>query len=298
MSDARSVGAEATGTVDARIAFARRDVDARLFSKDARTLGALEEHEVRIIDARRPMPEDISLTTAGFALVDHRSKMKSFADTAMLESQYAPELEDLIIALTGAKAAIVFDMVMRGTKELANENPDTRIFEYAFKAHTDSEGQGFLARAEATAPAVAARFRDHHFVEYNVWRPVVPIEQKPLALCDASSVSLDDLMPALYDGYAETPSDKRPNHVTSVNYYHLAHATGQRWYYFSGMTPNEVLLFKQWDTDARQPLCVPHSSFEHPATAADAAPRISIEARVLAFYDRTPSERRLNLHHI
>ncbi len=58
-----------------------------------------------------------------------------------------------------------------------------------------------------------------------------------------------------------------------------------RWYYFSAMQRDEVLLLKTFDsaTDgvARR---VVHSAFDNPLAPADAPARESIESRLLVFY--------------
>jgi hypothetical protein len=57
------------------------------------------------------------------------------------------------------------------------------------------------------------------------------------------------------------------------------------------MTPDEVLIFKQWDSDRTKPLCVPHTAFEDPGTRPNPQRRLSIEARCVAFFDRPQSDR-------
>jgi hypothetical protein len=68
----------------------------------------------------------------------------------------------------------------------------------------------------------------------------------------------------------------------AITYFHLAHNPAHRWYYFPDMQPDEVVIFKQWDTDESKALCVPHSAFEDPTSRSDAVPRTSIEVRVFA----------------
>ena len=56
----------------------------------------------------------------------------------------------------------------------------------------------------------------------------------------------------------------------------------QRWYYFSDLRPDELIVFKGFDSDpARfaQPL---HNSIDLPTEGA--APRVSVEARFFAFF--------------
>ena len=58
-----------------------------------------------------------------------------------------------------------------------------------------------------------------------------------------------------------------------------------RWYYYPRLARREVILIKVCDTvlDGRA-RCSLHSAFEDPGTPAEAAPRESIEVRVMAFW--------------
>jgi len=59
-----------------------------------------------------------------------------------------------------------------------------------------------------------------------------------------------------------------------------------RWFYLSGMTPDEALLVKCYEsvTDGRARFA-PHSAFTDPAAPPDAPLRESIELRTLVFHD-------------
>lgn len=63
-----------------------------------------------------------------------------------------------------------------------------------------------------------------------------------------------------------------------------AQANQHQWYYFSKMTPEEVLLFKIYDSKlvgtARR---TPHTAFESPEDSGP--PRQSLELRCLVFWE-------------
>ena len=61
-----------------------------------------------------------------------------------------------------------------------------------------------------------------------------------------------------------------------------AHSPGQRWYYYPGMTRDEALLLKCYDTacDGRTRFTA-HTGFENPNAPAGTPPRESIELRAL-----------------
>jgi hypothetical protein len=51
--------------------------------------------------------------------------------------------------------------------------------------------------------------------------------------------------------------------------------------YFSKLSSDELLVFKQYDSDKRFPVRVPHTAFLDPSCPPDAEPRVSIESRCL-----------------
>jgi len=114
----------------------------------------------------------------------------------------------------------------------------------------------------------------------NVWRPIGgPVEEFPLAVCDARSIARDDWVPTdlVYPG--------RLGEVYSVRY-NPAH----RWYYYPSMRPDEALLIKTYDSaeDGRARFSA-HTAFVDPTTPPTAAPRESIEVRALVFFSSDPT---------
>lgn len=117
----------------------------------------------------------------------------------------------------------------------------------------------------------------------------MPIATRPLALCDGRSVDPDDLV-VFEIHYADRVGE---------NYFARA-APRHRWFTFPGLTRDEPLLIKQWDSagtlartrgaqgdgSADGPCTFSfHSAFKDPATPADAPDRWSIEVRCMAIYD-------------
>jgi hypothetical protein len=96
----------------------------------------------------------------------------------------------------------------------------------------------------------------------------------PLALCDASSIAPEDLVPV-----TRQARDRIGEIQQAV--YNPAH----RWVYFPEMRPDEALLIKTYDsaTDGRARFTL-HSSFDDPTAPADAPPRESLETRCFAFF--------------
>jgi hypothetical protein len=124
-------------------------------------------------------------------------------------------------------------------------------------------------------PDMAARFLEHRFAMVNVWRSVgLSAERMPLAVADARSMAPGDFVAT------DLVYEDRTGEI-----YQVANGPGQRWYYFAGMTRDEVVLLKCFDSarDGRARWTA-HGAFENPKAAPATPPRESIEVRtVLSF---------------
>jgi hypothetical protein len=240
-----------------------------------------EYHRVRITDARtiRPRP---TLDTAGFELRRHRSGVRDFYDDDLLRERYYAEVIELMKGATGAIDVIVFDHNQRSAVRAAAGQYGVRSpVDAAHNDYTPSSGPRRAAEIleEAGKPALAA----HRRALINVWRPIVgPVQDVPLAVCDARSAEQGDLVETEIHHFGEDDLE-HPRHTGRI--YSLRHNPRHRWYYVASMQPDEVLLLKNWDSaDDGRACYTPHTGFKNPAAPADAVPRESIEIRTLVVY--------------
>ena len=243
-----------------------------------------DRRTVRIEDARsRPQPP--SLAQEGFALFPHKSVVSDFGNPDELTQTYEPEMERLVTEVSGAdKVVICGPVVLRYSKSM----PDSSgRYPYRGTSHILRPGHFVhVDISESTVEGVTERWRPRNdsrsvrrFAHYNIWRVLSPPPQDiPLALCDARSVSSSDLVDA--DSITDTPGEPESSSVVVVVRHHPRH----RWSYFPNLSRDEVVVFKSHDSDPRQPQHVPHSAFKDPSCPPGAAPRASVEARVVAFW--------------
>jgi hypothetical protein len=109
----------------------------------------------------------------------------------------------------------------------------------------------------------------------NLWRPIRgPLQDAPLALCDAKTVADADLVEhdLIY-----------PDRTGEI--FALTHNPAHRWFYAPAMRSDEILLLKCFDSarDGRARF-MPHTSFQDPTAPADMPRRESIELRTLVFF--------------
>jgi hypothetical protein len=243
---------------------------------------ALVHHVVPIHDAR-PGATQLHLDTQGFELHERRTTFTDFYDEPAVRAHYYLEVQALVQELTGASAVFVFDHNVRSVARSARHERGVQA--PADQVHNDyTEHSGPKRKLEILAAASRLDLAGRHVAFINLWRPIVgPVQDVPLAVCDARSVGAEDLVETeiLHFGDGDIVTPRHRGHVQSVRY-----SPGQRWFYVAAMRPEEFLLLKCYDsrTDGRARF-VPHTAFEHPAPPAGFIPRESIEARTLAVFD-------------
>jgi hypothetical protein len=143
------------------------------------------------------------------------------------------------------------------------------------RVHIDQSYSASLSRVPHHLPEDADELLKGRVQIINVWRPIKTVEKDPLAVAAAHSVSDSDLqvIGLIYPN--------RKGETYSVRY-----NPEQEWYYKSGLTPEEVILIKCFDskTDGRARR-VPHTAFVDPSAKEDAPTRESIEVRALVFHE-------------
>ncbi|KAF8064041.1 hypothetical protein FPV67DRAFT_1503310 [Lyophyllum atratum] len=258
---------------------------ARAYSRittDSNT-GAFEQNFAKgvnevVIENIREKDEAATLDTFGFQLVQRSAKHTAFTDDADIQREYYPESAELIKEVTGATRVVFFDHTFRRRRPgQFDDSPDKR--QPASQTHVDQTTASSIARVHRhLPPAEAPDLLKRRFQIINLWRPIShPAIDWPLGLCDYRSVDeKKDLFPValIYpDREGETFGVKyNPN---------------QQWKYFHGVTPEEAVLIKCFDSvqDGSVAIFTPHTGFEDPTTPERTPPRESIELRALVFYD-------------
>jgi len=237
-----------------------------------------EDQQVNITDLRSLSPEELATfqtDTSGFQIYNHVSEEKDFTDEERIKAVYYPETEELLKTVTGAKRVFIFDhTIRRPTKENTINTPRNRG--PVLRAHVDQTPKAGAERVFLHLGEDAERLSKGRAQIINVWRPIKKVESTPLAYADYRSVDFNkDLAPTdlIY-----------PHRVGET--FSLRHNPNQRWYYYSNLEPDTVVLLKCYESevvDGRARL-TPHSAFVDPTSAEDAPHRHSIEVRALVFY--------------
>jgi hypothetical protein len=239
-----------------------------------RRIGAVssETHRVTLHNGRL-LAGEFQLEREGFRFMPHETRVADFYDDAEIERVYYPEMEALIKRESGAKRVVVFDHTLRTENESVRE--DRKIREVVRRVHNDYTEMSGPKRVRDLMGDEAERLLAGRFAIIQVWRPIRhPVETWPLAICDARSLDVSDLV------VTERRYQNRTGQTYAIHY-----NPKQHWYWFPRMRRDEALMFKVYESqrDGRARWTA-HTAFDDPTSPAQPRPRESIEIRTLTFF--------------
>jgi hypothetical protein len=230
----------------------------------------------------------------GFVLLRHESAVRDW------EPNLAdPPDSDIGRIYLGEIETLIRERLLPGRRLLVWQYPilvrrgeGARETRYATGVHQDyglTPDDYQVNVAAYASDAVATRWRQRYdqddvlgFMSINFWRTTnmaEPLRHMPLAVCHPASVARDDVIHFAMTGIAP---EGRVTHAMGLRY-----SPEQHWYHYPGMTGDELLAFKIFQSMKADPVppvatCF-HSAFEHPETPEDAPRRQSCEHRVAVF---------------
>jgi hypothetical protein len=294
----------------------RRDVNG----SDAGSEGIeLTSYKMKLTDARNcANTNPLSLHYNGFELLPEKSQVPKtdFFDSELVVKYYYPECAEIIKECTGANQVFMFDHNIRsasGKKANAKLSGGQQVQAPAHVVHGDYTLTSAPDRIKQLSnppgkndtlksvlgdsssllekDMVEEVLETGRFAIINLWRNIAsePVETNPVALCDAATVSIRDLV----------VFEIHYNDRVGENYF-AKHNDKHKWYYYPEITNNEALLIKQWDSKGgfastngksadseltNQPSTFSfHSAFDNTNARADAPDRWSIETRSVVVY--------------
>ncbi len=298
------------------LVYTKRDKDG----SDGGSVGVeVAKYEINVLDARAL--SGVARKTCernGFEMLSQplESPGLDFFDHKQVVQRYYKECEALVAAETGARA-FAFDHNVRSAQGKSNK---TRI-----AGGQQVQGPAKIVHGDYTLVSAPQRLQDlanppavndtlrtvlppgaalidqgdvaaaldpgGRFAIINVWRNIAdqPVQVDPLAMCDAQSVTPEDLV-----------TFEIHYHDRIGENYFAKHNPAHQFYFFPELTRDEPLLLKQWDSagtlattngeqgDSAAPE-VPstfsfHSAFDDSSIADTAPDRWSIEVRCLVLY--------------
>ena len=195
------------------------------------------------------------------------SEEKDFTNDEHIKATYYPEVEKLLLDnVPGAHKVTLFDHTIRRSSPEATRAPVTRV-------HVDQTPRSTEWRVRLHNPEEADELLKGRYRIINVWRPLNgPVQAHPLGFASAETVNNEDL----------TPVEHRYPHRTGETAA-VRHQDAQKFYYWSGMTNEERLFLKCFDSKDGVGQRVPHTAFVDSRTPEGAKGRESIEVRALVY---------------
>lgn len=239
------------------------------------------------------LDDDAGWTRRGFALYRHRSSVTDWTDEDAIDQLHRQEIAVTAQALTGCTHALPYPAILRNPA-MAETVADYAPIHFVHSDFTEDYGrmigdpertyQTFLGPLLASEglPEDCVRTASRRLV-LQFWRNVGPERaDAPLAICDATTVPEHDLERSWVESYGGGSFGFETFGVRGD------HADAHRWYTFPGMTKDETLLFRTYDStlaERGEAFWTPHSAFLDPAIAPEeTARRASVEMRVLCLW--------------
>ena len=275
-------------------------VTRRYVSKGAEiNTGTYSDHAIIVRDAM-PISDHFELDVHGFCIGKAPTKVTDFHDKPQVDAHYEREVEAEVIRRTGADKCVARGWMIRTSADLT-EHASKKEKGYDHRGGIQPPaGEAHVDLNTATAQRMAANTYAEHFPNgpgysrfliTSHWRTFSPPPQDvPLALCDGrTSFGGQEKSNTLFivDDFPEGDDLVKPvvgedeMLAASIFSYHPGH----RWWYFSQMQRDDVLLFKFHDSDHSRTWRCPHSAFID-NSFEDAKIRESIECRSVAFWEK------------
>ncbi|KAI0892893.1 hypothetical protein F4806DRAFT_505357 [Annulohypoxylon nitens] len=250
------------------------------YAEDKRSTNLSWEVKSKVIRDIRGLEVPPTLNDYGFKFLHRPSRLSDFSSKEKIASVYLPEVEEIIKAeLRDVEKVCIFDWRMRQTEPVKEDNlmdlnnPMNWLLP-AEQAHVDQSPLAVLRRVRLQFPDDAERLLKGRVRIINVWRPIERIVTDwPLALCDGRTIRDSDLIEC---------DHIRRHYIGSTMY--LLDNPEHRWYYMSNQSPEEIMIFKNFDSSkCVGACCAPHAAFKYDPRGMNKGRRSSIEVRALVF---------------
>ncbi|MBD3728092.1 MAG: hypothetical protein IE933_00100 [Sphingomonadales bacterium] len=235
-----------------------------------------EAHRVPITDART-LPDAPRLDIDGFELFPMPSAVSDWRDEQQAGSLHPGEIAAFIERIAGCDAVVVTGPPILRWGERSGE-AGTRNNSYAARlVHSDMYFDAAIAQCAEINPHPERKVA--RCAHHNIWRAFSgPPIDVPLTICNAQTVRDEDVIEA------SANFDVGGEVVWKLPSMNFRFSPRHKWYYFSDMTPDEVLVFKRWDSDPAKARYVPHTAFTDPSVGPGATPRASVEMRAVCYW--------------
>ncbi|HEX9806048.1 MAG TPA: CmcJ/NvfI family oxidoreductase [Alteraurantiacibacter sp.] len=261
-------------------------------------IGTYSDHRVTVRDGM-PIRGHFQFDVHGFTIGKNPTAVKDFHDKEEVDRIYQAEVAEDVKRRTGASKVVTrgwmirtsADLTQHAQKKVENYQHSGGIQPPAGEAHIDlNEATGRMMAKGTYEKEVPDGPGYKRYIVGSYWRTFSPPPQDvPLALCDGrSSFGGEEKSNTLFvvDEFpdpeaAAAPVEGEENMLAATI---PSYDPGHRWWYFSNMERDDILLFKFQDSDHSVTWRCPHTAFID-GSIPDANIRESIECRWVAFWE-------------
>lgn len=260
--------------------------------------GDYADYETVVRDGM-PIRDHFALDTHGFVIAKHRSAIVDFHARADVDALYPNEVEALVANLSGATRVAAQGWMIRTSADLS-QRAEEKVEGYQHNGGIQPPaGEAHVDYNEITSRRAAERIYAQRFPDgagykrsicFSLWRTFSPGPQDwPLAVCDGRTVTDEEtasntlfVVDSFPQGEALTAPVANEDQMIAATIFR--YRARHRWWYFSNMAADDVLLFKFQDSDHGVTWRCPHTAF-HDTSLPDTKTRESIEVRCIAFFE-------------
>ncbi|KAF4466278.1 hypothetical protein FALBO_6860 [Fusarium albosuccineum] len=194
--------------------------------------------------------DKLSVRNHGFQILRYTSIDNSAIKEESVLKEYVTGLAESIKEAVSAELVYCVNFVFRQcTRAMIMSPEDTYRKAGPPGSAKEPELPAFPAHAVTSLSAI--KYSAYILITRSAWSPLYkPVQNAPLAFCHPATLSPNDVLEV---------DAVRPDRVTGVRY--LKYKPNHQWYWCSNQAPNEVSVFKSWDSDPEDPLpFVPHGA--------------------------------------
>ncbi|KIV81664.1 hypothetical protein PV11_03833 [Exophiala sideris] len=223
-----------------------------------------------------------SYEESGIGVLDLQTALEhdDYDDAEKVQTVLLPKVREALRLFLGAHSIHIIEYKLR---RRAPDFPLSTGKQYtdaqpAIGAHVDYTDKEIIEIINVVAKGDTDKWRKHRVQGLNLWAPLNgPLRDWPLCVCDSSTVGHDDDLQVADVVFRDKVAENLQLHFSDR----------QQWYYIKDQIPSEFLIFRATDTNKPKFAAVPHCSFQCSQASGSAAPRESIEIRVLALHDHS-----------
>ncbi|KAK4547112.1 hypothetical protein LTR36_001333 [Oleoguttula mirabilis] len=247
--------------------------------REGRTNVRLTPGETEVIKDVRGVDHDFDLDKNGFKYVKGPTKMRDWSSQPKIAQEYLPEIEELLKReVDGCDEIMFYDARIRQSGDEGLRIQGLSHNPFAKQVHLDNTPSSVITKIRNLTELKADYLLTGRCRIINVWRPIKhPVYDCSLAIADGSKLQDGDVIEC---DRVKASTNEFWDTMGVVKY-----RPGYHWFYMSEQAEEDVLLFKNYDSDPNVSAMPLHTAFDLPADLIPkgAPTRESIEVRALIF---------------